>query len=88
MRTIYALIVACMLSLIWLGFAFVPRHRIHEDSIGRIRIGMDQPQVEAILATPDAKDAQFQTGASYAELENWPTSAERRGISVSPYPPP
>ena len=26
--------------------------------------------------TPDAKDAQFQMGASYAELENWPTSAE------------
>jgi TolA-binding protein len=27
-------------------------------------------------ATTDAKDAQFQMGASYAELENWPTSAE------------
>jgi tetratricopeptide (TPR) repeat protein len=31
---------------------------------------------EQYAETPDAKDAQFQVGASYAELENWPTSAQ------------
>ena len=34
-----------------------------------------QQLVEQYAGTSDAKDAQFQIGASYAELGNWPTSA-------------
>jgi TolA-binding protein len=40
-------------------------------AVARLKVLVDQ-----YGETPDAKDAQFQIGASYAELENWPTSAE------------
>lgn len=52
-KVLCVLAIACMLGLsAFLGLLAIPRHGIVEGSAGRIRPGMSQKEVEAILGGP------------------------------------